>query len=43
MVTSFGHYQAISLKLEKAGTYSVNFININVNGIPCILTIVHYV
>ena len=36
MATSYGHHQAISLKLEKAGTYSANFINIIVNGIPYI-------
>jgi hypothetical protein len=40
MATSFGHRQAISLKPEKAGTCSANFININ--GIPYVLTVLHY-
>ena len=40
--TSFGHHQAISLKLEKAGTYGANFFNISVNGISYVLTILHY-
>jgi hypothetical protein len=46
VATSFGHnghHQAISLKLEEAGTYSASFIDINVNGIPYILTILHYI
>jgi hypothetical protein len=45
MATSFGHNghrQAISKKLEKTGACSANFININVNGIPYVLTILHY-
>jgi len=45
MATSFGHnghHQAISQKLKKAGTYSANYININVDGIPHVLTILHY-
>ena len=36
------HHQAISQKLKKAGTYSANYIDINVNGIPYVLTILHH-
>ena len=44
MATSFGHnghHQAISQKLKKAGTFTANYVNINVNGIPYVLTILH--